>query len=74
MDLNNELQYVFFHLFPLKAIFSDYGLFWGPPEAPHLCPIYPYGPWPLVLLLTRLTKAKKKQVFMILYVKAGLYP
>ena len=59
----------FFSFIPFKShFFVIFGLFWGPPEAPHLCPIYPYGPWPLVLLLTRLTKAKKKQVLMILYV------
>ena len=44
----------FFHFFSLKAIFKSFFLaILGPPQAPHLCPMYPYGPWPLVLLLTR---------------------
>ena len=54
----------FFSFIPFKShFFVIFGLFWGPPEAPHLCPIYPYGPWPLVLLLTRLTRAKRKKRF-----------
>ena len=65
-----------------------FGLFWWPPEAPYLDPMYPYGPWPLVLLLTRHIKAKTnsfhefgtfKQVYilqnsMFLLIWVGLEP
>ena len=53
MDLNDELRSIFFIFFSLKAIFKSFFGYFGAPSGPHLCPMYPYGPWPLVLSLTR---------------------
>ena len=60
---------------PFESHFNSFfWLYWGPPQAPHLCPLYPYGPWPLDLLFTRQIEAKNnsfhdfcmfKQVYII---------
>ena len=58
MVLSDEFWH-FFSFFSFKSHFQViFGLFWWPPEAPYLDPMYPYGPWPQVLLLTHYTVTK----------------
>ena len=54
----------FFIFFFTSHFYVIFWLFWGAQGAPHLCPMYPYGPWPLVLLFTRHIE-EKTAVFMI---------